>query len=48
MKEYENAQKQGPHEKISLLCACPNPFRQSQVFCGDNKGFIHVIDISKS
>jgi len=48
MKEYENANKVGSHEKVSLLCACMNPLRQTSIFCGDNKGFVHVIDISKS
>ena len=48
MKEYENAYKQGSHERYRILCACVNPLRQTQVFCGDNKGFIHIVDISKS
>ena len=33
--------------KISLTCWCTNPIRPSIIYCGDNKGYVHVIDVNK-
>jgi hypothetical protein len=33
--------------KIALTSVCRNPIRASQIFCGDNRGYVHVVDINK-
>lgn len=33
--------------KIALTCCCTNPFRPNIIYCGDNKGYVHAIDVNK-
>ena len=45
--EYRHLARTAHEHQIALTCCCPNPIRPNLIFCGDNKGYIHVIDVQR-
>ncbi|CAI2364164.1 unnamed protein product [Moneuplotes crassus] len=47
-KLIQDRSKPSIHDKVALTCVCNNPIRQSQIFCGDNQGFVHIVEINRA